>query len=57
VFTESPELYADIITRNPDTGKMLNIYEKALADIGQIIKSGDEIKIKEVLDKTAKKLF
>jgi prephenate dehydrogenase len=57
VFTESPELYADIITKNPDTGKMLNIYEKALMDIGQIIKSGGETKIKEVLDRTAKKLF
>jgi prephenate dehydrogenase len=57
VFTESPELYADIITRNPDTGKMLNIYEKTLADISKIIKSGGEIKFKEVLDITAKKLF
>lgn len=57
VFTESPELYADIITRNPDTVKMLNIYEKAIADIGKIIKSGDETKFKEVLNITAKKLF
>ena len=57
VFTESPELYVDIITRNPDTGKMLNIYEKVLADISQIIKSGGKTKFKEVLDITAKKLF
>ena len=57
VFTESPELYADIITRNPGTGKMLNIYEKALADISRIIKSGDEREFKEVLDITARKLF
>ena len=57
IFTESPELYTDIIMRNPDTRKMLNIYERAFADISQIIKSGNEIKLKEVLDRTAKKLF
>ncbi len=57
VFTESPELYVDIITRNPDTGKMLNIYETALADIGQIIKSGDKTNLKELMDLAVKKLF
>ncbi|MCK7469135.1 MAG: hypothetical protein MZU91_14120 [Desulfosudis oleivorans] len=40
VFTESPEMYIDIITGNPETGKMLDIYEKALKDIRGKIKSG-----------------
>ncbi len=57
VFMESPGLYADMIMRNPDTGRMLDIYKKALADISQIIKSGSETEFKEVLAETAKKLF
>jgi prephenate dehydrogenase len=57
VFTESPELYVDIITKNPETGKMLDIYEKALKDIRGKIKSGNPAKSKEAIEKTAKKLF
>ena len=57
VLKESPELYADIITRNPDTNKMLDIYEKALADIRQSIKSGSSENLKEILEKAAGKLF
>jgi prephenate dehydrogenase len=57
IFTENTPLYTDIITRNHDTRKMLDIYEKALTDIRQIIKSGNGIKLKETLDIAAKKLF
>ena len=57
VFTESPELYVDIITGNPETGKMLDIYEKALKDIRGKIKFGDKAKSKEAVEKTAKKLY
>lgn len=57
VFTESPELYADIIAKNPDTVKILKFYEKVLADMRQIIKSGSGTKLKEVFDIAAKKLF
>jgi len=57
VFAESPELYADIITRNQDTVKIIELYEKTLADIRTLIKSGDAGKLKDVLDKTAKILF
>jgi prephenate dehydrogenase len=57
VFTESPELYADIIAKNPDTVKILDFYEKVLADMHQIIKSGGRTKLKEVFDIAAKKLF
>jgi prephenate dehydrogenase len=57
VFTESPELYLDIITGNPGTIKMLDIYEKALKDIRGKIKSGNKAKSTEVVEKAAKKLY
>jgi len=57
VFTESPEMYLDIIMRNPQTVKMLDIYEKALKDIRGKIESGKKAKSKETIDKAAKKLF
>jgi prephenate dehydrogenase len=57
VFTESPELYADIITGNPQTGKMLDICEKTLTDIRQTIESGGGMKLQEAIEKVAKKLF
>jgi prephenate dehydrogenase len=57
VFTENPELYADIIAGNPGTGKMLDICEKTLTDIRQTIESGGGTKLKEAIEKAAKKLF
>ena len=57
VFKESPELYVDIITKNPQTGKMLDIYEKELKDIRTKIKSGKRSSSKDALDKAAKKLY
>jgi prephenate dehydrogenase len=57
VFTESPGLYADIITNNPDTDKILKLYENALADIHQLLKSGDGDRLKEALTRTGENLF
>jgi len=57
VFTESPDMYIDIIKGNPETGKMLDIYEKALKDIRGKINSGEKAKFKETVTKTAKKLY
>jgi prephenate dehydrogenase len=57
VFTESPGLYADIISSNPDTDKILKLYEKSLADIRKILKSGNAAKLKDALAQAAKKLF
>ena len=57
IFTESPGLYADIITNNPDTDKILNLYEKSLADIRKILKSGNAAELKNALTQAAKKLF
>jgi prephenate dehydrogenase len=57
VFTESPGLYADIITENPQTGKMLDIYERVLADIRRPIEYGGGTKLKETIEEAAKKLY
>lgn len=57
VFTENPGLYTDIITQNPATGKMLDLYEKALADIRSLIKSGEGTHLKEAMEQAAEKIF
>jgi prephenate dehydrogenase len=57
IFTESPELYIDIIMGNLEMGKVLDIYEKELKDIRQTIESGGGTKLKEAIEKAAKKLF
>ncbi|HOW57268.1 MAG TPA: prephenate dehydrogenase/arogenate dehydrogenase family protein [Smithellaceae bacterium] len=57
IFTESPLLYKDIIIRNPDVGKILDIYDKALADIRRAIQSRNSDEFKDLLEKTAKILF
>lgn len=57
VFTESPELYLDIITGNPQTVKMLDIYEKALKDIRAKIKSGSKTKSQNAVAGAARKLY
>jgi prephenate dehydrogenase len=57
IFTESPELYADIITQNSDAEKMSGLYKKTLSDIDTLVKSGDGTRLKEALEQAAKKLF
>ncbi|KUG24095.1 prephenate and/or arogenate dehydrogenase (unknown specificity) [hydrocarbon metagenome] len=57
VFLESPELYLDIITKNPQTGKMLDIYEKSLKEIREKIKSSRKAESKKAIKKAAKKLY
>jgi prephenate dehydrogenase len=57
VFTESPDMYVDIIMGNPQTVKMLDIYEKALKEIGAKIKSCNQAKAKDAVEKAAKKLY
>jgi prephenate dehydrogenase len=57
VFVESPALYVDIITGNPETIKMLDMYEKVLKDIRGKIKSGNKAKSKEALEKATNKLY
>jgi prephenate dehydrogenase len=57
VFMESPALYVDIITGNPHTGHMLDIYEQALQDIQAKIKQGSRLESTSALTKAAKKLW
>ncbi|PKN71625.1 MAG: prephenate dehydrogenase/arogenate dehydrogenase family protein [Deltaproteobacteria bacterium HGW-Deltaproteobacteria-12] len=57
VFTENPGLYTDIIAQNPAAMNMLDLYEKALADIRALVNSGDGTQLKEAMEQAAKKLF
>ena len=56
VFTESPELYLDIIRGNSQTIKMLNIYEKALKDIRAVIRTRGKKESTEFVTKVAAKV-
>lgn len=57
VFTESPELYADIIAGNPDRDEVLRIYERVVRDIVNLVTAGDGTKLKELMEITARKIF
>jgi len=57
VFTESPELYADIIARNPDRDDVLRTYAKVVNDICTRVTAGDGARLKEAMEIAAKKLF
>ncbi|PKN19990.1 MAG: prephenate dehydrogenase/arogenate dehydrogenase family protein [Deltaproteobacteria bacterium HGW-Deltaproteobacteria-6] len=57
VFTESPELYADIIARNPDRDNVLKTCEQVVRDIRSTLKAGDGAELKIAMEAAAKKLF
>ncbi|MGV8059199.1 MAG: prephenate dehydrogenase/arogenate dehydrogenase family protein [Smithellaceae bacterium] len=57
VFTDNPGLYTDIISQNPATEKMLDLYGKTLSDIRVLAKSGNGKCLKEAMEQAAKKLF
>jgi prephenate dehydrogenase len=57
VFTETPELYADIIAGNPDMENVLRTYERVVRNIRDLVTAGDGTRLKEAMKHTAKKLF
>ena len=57
VFTETPELYADIIAGNPDMENVLRTYERVVRNIRDLVTAGDGARLKEAMENTAKKLF
>ncbi len=57
IFTENPELYADIIAGNPDADKMLQTYERVVREIRDLVIPGDGEKLKDAIETAAKKLF
>jgi prephenate dehydrogenase len=57
VFTETPELYADIIAQNPGMNDVLRTYEKVVRDISRLVKAGDGAKLKIAIEAAAKKIF
>jgi len=57
IFTEAPELYADIIAGNPDTKDVLQTYERVVGKIISLLAGGDGSRLKEAMETAAKKLF
>jgi Prephenate dehydrogenase len=57
LFTEGPGLYADIITGNHETEKILDIYEHVIREIRSAIKLDGSTGLKDKMEKAAKKLF
>ena len=56
VFTESPDLYLDIIRGNAQAVKMLDIYEKAFKDIRAGIEADGKKESKEFVTRVAAKI-
>lgn len=57
VLTESPDLFADIIAGNPHSPEVISIYERVVQKMSKLIRKEDGKKLKEVLKKTAEKLY
>lgn len=57
VFTETPELYADIIAGNPDMDDVLQTYEQVVRDIRAKLKAGNGAELKSAMEAAAKKMF
>ncbi len=57
VFTESPELYADIIAGNPNRREVFAVYENVLRTLSEPVGSGDGKKLKHAMETAAEKLF
>ena len=57
VFTESPELYADIIAGNPDKDDVLRTYERVVLNIRDLVRLGDGATLKSAMEAAAKKMF
>lgn len=57
IFTEKPELYADIIAGNPDADEILQTYERVVREIRALETPNDGEKLKEAIAAAAKKLF
>ena len=57
IFTESPELYADIIAGNPDRDDVLQTYERVVGKMISLLAGGDGSRLKEAMEAAAKKLF
>ncbi len=57
VFTESPDLFAQIIAGNPDTDDLLETYQQVIAEIRRLLKTGGSAALKDYLTEAACKLF
>jgi prephenate dehydrogenase len=51
IFTNNPRLYAEIITLNPHILKIIELYEKTLADVTSMIEQRDTETFTELMKK------
>lgn len=49
VFSKNPRLYAEIIASNPNTPRMVRLYEKALSQLKRNAEEGDAAALEELL--------
>jgi prephenate dehydrogenase len=57
VFTHNPGLYAEIVARNPDIGRILDLYEKTLSELRSIIHQREAGGLTEMMEEYAKLLW
>lgn len=51
LFTNNPRLYADIITLNPHSGALLDLYRRTLSDVDILIKNKDAEAFAQLMEK------
>jgi len=51
VFVHNPGLYADIVTMNPDIGRILDLYEKTLSELRSLIQQKDARGLTEMMER------
>ncbi len=57
VFTESPELYAEIVAGNPDVEQVLQTYERAVRSVCRMVTGGSAAELIGAMNSAATKLF
>ena len=57
VLAESPDMYADIIAGNSDSGKILQTYEDVVAGLRKLVSAEDVSLFKSAISSTAQKLY
>ncbi|MDI6777231.1 MAG: prephenate dehydrogenase/arogenate dehydrogenase family protein [Syntrophales bacterium] len=57
VFVHNPGLYAEIVTENPDIGRILDLYEKTLSELRSLIQQREARGLAEMMEKYAELLW
>jgi len=57
VFAHNPGLYAEIVTMNPNIGRILDLYEKTLSELRDLIRQREAGRLTEMMEEYAKALW